>query len=599
MGPETRGGGQAHKRSRSAHTAEVDEPDARKAPRRETTSTARREDLEGTDVRERSDVGAGPSRAAVAAVSAVAAVASGTLPGASGRSKHVATAGESRVMTRARSRSRKREGVLHAAAGPQAGNGGGAEQQQQQPPQPRGDRPPPRSPPWRPDDKDGHLQYELGESLTPRYKILAKLGEGTFGRVLECWDRVEKEYCAVKVIRNIQKYRDAAVIEIDVLEATMRADPEGKRHCVQMKHWFDFRGHICMVFEKLGLSLYDFLRKNHYQPFSIDMVQAFGRQLLEAVSFLHELALIHTDLKPENVLLQDAKYVRMPVSPKSKHTKRVPVSEQIKLIDFGSATFQDQYHSTVVSTRHYRAPEVILGLGWSYPCDLWSVGCILIELLTGDALFQTHENLEHLAMMEAVLGKLPATMIKRCDRHSQKYFRKSHSMPELDWPDGASTRDSVRAVRKMMKLKENVEGVVEGLFAQNFIHLLSGLLTYEPNERMTARDALKHPFFQQRLPTEEPAVREEAAVAAGRAARPGEGRGAGEGAGTDGARVGAKVEPRTGGTMERGTAEPPVHARAHASVSLRSGMGGQFSHSKSKSRDPSRLHSNSLRVSCR
>ena len=63
--------------------------------------------------------------------------------------------------------------------------------------------------------------------------------------------------------------------------------------------------------------------------------------------------------------------------------RRVPCGDQIRVIDFGSATFEDQYHSSVVSTRHYRAPEVILGLGWSFPCDLWSVGCILVELATG------------------------------------------------------------------------------------------------------------------------------------------------------------------------------------------------------------------------
>lgn len=78
---------------------------------------------------------------------------------------------------------------------------------------------------------------------------------------------------------------------------------------------------------------------------------------------------------------------------------------EIRLIDFGSATFEDEYHSSVVSTRHYRAPEIILGLGWSFPCDIWSIGCILVEFFTGDALFQTHDNLEHLAMMEAVVGK--------------------------------------------------------------------------------------------------------------------------------------------------------------------------------------------------
>lgn len=66
----------------------------------------------------------------------------------------------------------------------------------------------------------------------------------------------------------------------------------------------------------------------------------------------------------------------------------MPVTNAIKLIDFGSATFDEQYHSTIVSTRHYRAPEVILGLGWTFPCDIWSCGCILLELATGDALFQ-------------------------------------------------------------------------------------------------------------------------------------------------------------------------------------------------------------------
>jgi dual-specificity kinase len=97
---------------------------------------------------------------------------------------------------------------------------------------------------------------------------------------------------------------------------------------------------------------------------------------------LHDRQLVHTDLKPENILLLANGYDKEPVAPGSKHTTRVPVSSAIRLIDFGSATWETQYHSSVVSTRHYRAPEVILGMPWSYPCDSWSVGCILIELLT-------------------------------------------------------------------------------------------------------------------------------------------------------------------------------------------------------------------------
>jgi len=60
--------------------------------------------------------------------------------------------------------------------------------------------------------------------------------------------------------------------------------------------------------------------------------------------------------------------------------KRLPKSSAIKIIDFGSTTFEHQNHTSVVATRHYRAPEVILGLGWNYPCDIWSVGCILVEI---------------------------------------------------------------------------------------------------------------------------------------------------------------------------------------------------------------------------
>jgi dual-specificity kinase len=95
----------------------------------------------------------------------------------------------------------------------------------------------------------------------------------------------------------------------------------------------------------------------------------------------------------------------------------VLVNSEIRLIDFGSATFQDEYHSSVVSTRHYRAPEIILGLGWSFPCDIWSIGCILVEFFTGDALFQTHDNLEHLALMEAVfLRRIDPDMVRKVNR---------------------------------------------------------------------------------------------------------------------------------------------------------------------------------------
>ena len=137
----------------------------------------------------------------------------------------------------------------------------------------------------------------------------------------------------------------------------------------------------------------------------------------------------------------------------------MPTSRRIRLIDFGSATYDARFHSSVVSTRHYRAPEVILGQAWSYPCDSWSVGCILVELLTGEALFQTHDNLEHLAMMEAVLGPIPPAMARDAQRdYGGRYFLFPQGV--LNWPGGCRGgqlgRESRRAVAKLRRLGDYV-----------------------------------------------------------------------------------------------------------------------------------------------
>ncbi|XP_024031645.1 serine/threonine-protein kinase AFC3 isoform X2 [Morus notabilis] len=354
------------------------------------------------------------------------------------------------------------------------------------------------SPPKRDDDREGHYVFNLGENLTPRYKILSKMGEGTFGRVLECWDRQTKQYVAIKVVRSIRKYRDAAMIEVDVLQLLAKQD-KGSSGCVQIRNWFDYRNHICIVFEKLGPSLFDFLKRNKYQPFPLDLVREFGRQLLESVAYMHDLRLIHTDLKPENILLVSSEYVKLPgykrVSTEEMQYRFLPKSSAIKLIDFGSTAFDNQNHSSIVSTRHYRAPEVILGLGWSYPCDMWSIGCILVELCSGEALFQTHENLEHLAMMERVLGPLPEHMVQRANRGAEKYFKRG---ARLNWPEGAVSRESIRAVKKLDCLKDLVSRHVDSS-RSSLADLLHGLLKYDPSERLTARQALDHPFF--RIPT--------------------------------------------------------------------------------------------------
>ena len=182
---------------------------------------------------------------------------------------------------------------------------------------------------------------------------------------------------------------------------------------------------------------------------------------------LHDLNLIHTDLKPENILLVNNAYQTFTYNrsiPSSSMTtsrtskqRRVLLDSEIRLIDFGSATFDDEYHSSVVSTRHYRAPEIILQLGWSFPCDIWSIGCIIVEFFTGDALFQTHDNLEHLAMMEAVCdGKIDPKIVRQVaasnSRNNANSAAKLFIKTKLNYPNNETSKASRRYVRAMKRL---------------------------------------------------------------------------------------------------------------------------------------------------
>lgn len=352
--------------------------------------------------------------------------------------------------------------------------------------------------PLHPDNQDGHLSFQIGENFTARFKIMRKVGEGTFGRVLECWDRVRREYVAIKVIRNVQKYRDAAMNELKVLATLAGNDPTGENHCVKMLEWFDYRGHVCMVFERLGPSLYDCLRKNEYRPFPLLMVQSFFKQLLQAVAYMHELTLIHTDLKPENILLTSQDLIKDSPPVGFKTGRRLPSSTDIKVIDFGSAIFESDRHSSIVSTRHYRAPEIILGLGWTNSCDLWSLGCILVELITGEALYQTHENAEHLAMMTQTLGPIPPSMASICTNEIYDYFDKDSNFTLLWSQLAKGDKRKLRAVGRLKPIPEHLERWVDPdvLSHVNVIaDLVTKLMTYEPQKRLTAEQALIHPFF--------------------------------------------------------------------------------------------------------
>ncbi|KIM52809.1 hypothetical protein SCLCIDRAFT_140361 [Scleroderma citrinum Foug A] len=352
------------------------------------------------------------------------------------------------------------------------------------------------------DDKEGHYIIVPDDIIHNRYRTVRLLGQGTFGKVVEAIDMHTHNKVAIKIIRAIPKYRDASKIEIRVLQKLKEKDPTNVHKCIHLLHTFDHRNHICLVSELLGMCVYDFLKENEFAPFPRHHIQSFARQLLGSVAFLHDLHLIHTDLKPENILLvnNDYRLAVVPVPGKRNpppRTKRILQTTDIRLIDFGSATFEDEYHSTVVSTRHYRAPEIILGLGWSYPCDAYSLGCILVEFYTGVALYQTHDNLEHLAMMEMVMGKMPERFARAGARSKPEFFKDGS---RLDWPKPKASRQSKKDVRATRSLQDVIPHT--DLINRQFADLVRRLLAFDPAQRITVRGALQHPYFSLSIPEE-------------------------------------------------------------------------------------------------
>lgn len=146
-----------------------------------------------------------------------------------------------------------------------------------------------------------------------------------------------------------------------------------------------------------------------------------------------------------------------------------PVHDEVKIIDFGGATYEKDHHTAIINTRQYRAPEVILSkskeaimcvLGcqpWDMKSDIWSMACILAELYTGEMFFSTHENTEHLAMMETVFGPFPRHMAERSSSSFRDLFHSSEEQTQrtghrLDWPKVAKRRESIRNVEEMLTL---------------------------------------------------------------------------------------------------------------------------------------------------
>ena len=211
--------------------------------------------------------------------------------------------------------------------------------------------------------------YSANPDTVSRYKIIDRLGQGMFGQVFKAKDLVRNKEVAIKVLKSRFSYFRQGMLEVAVLSLLKDVfDKDGNSNTVRLVDHFLYHSHLCIVTELLGKNIYQINQSRNYKGFAIDTIRSYMKSLLESLIALQEANIVHCDVKPENLLID-------------LQTKK------LRVIDFGSACFSHYTLYTYIQSRHYRAPEVILGLPYSYAIDCWSAGCICAELILGIPLF--------------------------------------------------------------------------------------------------------------------------------------------------------------------------------------------------------------------
>ncbi|XP_054824234.1 uncharacterized protein LOC129322160 [Prosopis cineraria] len=334
------------------------------------------------------------------------------------------------------------------------------------------------------DDAEGYYSYRFGEILDGRYEVIAAHGRGVFSTVVRAKNlkagNGEPEEVAIKIIRNNDTMYKAGMDELVILKKLVGADPDDKRHCVRFLSSFKYRNHLCLVFESLHMNLREVLKKfGRNIGLRLTAVRAYAKQLFIALKHLRNCGVLHCDIKPDNMLVNEAKNV-------------------LKLCDFGNAMFAGKNEVTpYLVSRFYRAPEIILGLPYDHPLDIWSVGCCLYELYTGKVLFPGPSNNDMLRLHMELKGPFPKKMLRKGAFIDQHFDQDLNFLATEEDP---VTKKAIKRLILNIKPKD-IGTIIAGSPGEdpkmlaNFKDLLDKVFVLDPEKRLTVSQALSHPFI--------------------------------------------------------------------------------------------------------
>ncbi|KAL4238951.1 hypothetical protein ACF0H5_003655 [Mactra antiquata] len=291
------------------------------------------------------------------------------------------------------------------------------------------------------------ILYGKGE-----YRILGKKGEGTFSEVLKCQNIKDGSYWACKKMKQNYDSLDQ-VNNLREVQAMRRLANHANILELEEVIFDKKSGTLVLICELMDMNIYELIRgKRHLLPDYT--VRKYMYQLCKSVDHMHRNGIFHRDVKPENILIKE---------------------DLLKLADFGScrSIYSKQPYTEYISTRWYRAPECLLTDGYyTYKMDMWSVGCVFFEILSLHPLFPGSNEVDQIAKIHDIMGTPEPNVLNK--------FKKSRGM-NFNFPTKKGT---------------GIERLLPHASTDS-LDLIYKLCTYDPDERMTAKQALRHPYFKE------------------------------------------------------------------------------------------------------
>nr|XP_023402318.1 MAPK/MAK/MRK overlapping kinase [Loxodonta africana] len=292
------------------------------------------------------------------------------------------------------------------------------------------------------------------------YKTIGKIGEGTFSEVMKMQSLRDGNYYACKQMK--QHFESIEQVNnLREIQALRRLNPHPNILTLHEVIFDRKSGSLALICELMDMNIYELIRGRR-QPLSEKTIRLYMYQLCKSLDHMHRNGIFHRDVKPENILVKQ---------------------DVLKLGDFGScrSVYSKQPYTEYISTRWYRSPECLLTDGYySYKMDVWSAGCVFYEIASLEPLFPGANELDQISKIHDIIGTPAQKTLTK--------FKQSRAM-SFDFP---------------FKKGSGISLLTTHLSPQCH-SLLCAMVAYDPDERISAHQALQHPYFQEQRAAEKQA----------------------------------------------------------------------------------------------